>query len=67
MDKELSRLIFIENNIKVPKYLLLQKKNKLNLNKKISFPIVINQLMKDRVWECLFVKTGGNLLANIKN
>ena len=44
MDKELSRLIFIENNIKVPKYLLLQKKNKLNLNKKISFPIVIKPI-----------------------
>ena len=44
MDKELSRLIFIENNIKVPKYLLLQKKNKLNLNKKIGFPIVIKPI-----------------------
>ena len=44
MDKELSRLIFIENNIKVPKYLLLQKKNKLNLKKKISFPIVIKPI-----------------------
>ena len=44
MNKELSRLIFIENNIKVPKYLLLQKKNKLNLNKKISFPIVIKPI-----------------------
>ena len=44
MDKELSRLIFIENNIKVPKYLLLQKKKKLNLKKKISFPIVIKPI-----------------------
>ena len=44
MDKELSRLIFIKNNIKVPKYLLLQKKNKLNLNKKIGFPIVIKPI-----------------------
>ena len=44
MDKELSRLIFIKNNIKVPKYLLLQKKNKLNLKKKISFPIVIKPI-----------------------
>ena len=44
MNKELSRLIFIKNNIKVPKYLLLQKKNKLNLNKKIGFPIVIKPI-----------------------
>ena len=44
MDKELSRLIFIKNNIKVPKYLLLQKKNKLNLNKKMGFPIVIKPI-----------------------
>jgi len=44
MDKELSRLVFIKNNIKVPKYLLLQKKNKLNLNKKIGFPIVIKPI-----------------------
>jgi D-alanine-D-alanine ligase len=44
MDKELSRLIFIKNNIKVPNYLLLQKKNKLNLNKKIDFPIVIKPI-----------------------
>ena len=44
MNKELSRLIFIKNNIKVPKYLLLQKKNKLNLNKKMGFPIVIKPI-----------------------
>jgi len=28
MDKELSRLIFIKNNLKVPKYFLLQKDHK---------------------------------------
>ena len=44
MNKELSRLIFIKNNIKVPKYLLLQKKNKLNLNKKMGFPTVIKPI-----------------------
>ena len=41
MDKELSRLIFIKNNLKVPKYFLLQKGYKENLNKKIKFPVVI--------------------------
>ncbi len=46
MDKELSRIIFKKNKIKVPKYFLLQKGSKKNLNekiknKKIKFPIVI--------------------------
>ena len=49
MDKELSRLIFIKNNLKVPKYFLLQKDHKGNLNKKINnkkikFPIVIKPI-----------------------
>ena len=46
MDKELSRLIFIKNKIKVPKYFLLEKNKKKNIKqkikrKKIKFPIVI--------------------------
>ena len=46
MDKELSRIIFKKNEIKVPKYFLLQKGHGNNLNKKIKckkikFPIVI--------------------------
>jgi len=46
MDKELSRIIFKKNNIKVPKYFLLQKENEKNIKKKIkikkiSFPVVI--------------------------
>ena len=49
MDKELSRLIFIKNNLKVPKYFLLQKDHQGNLNKKfnnkkIKFPIVIKPI-----------------------
>ena len=49
MDKELSRLIFKNNKIKVPKYFLLQKDYNLNLNrkiknKKIKFPIVIKPI-----------------------
>ena len=34
MDKELSRLIFKRNKIKVPKYFLLQRGNEKNLKKK---------------------------------
>ena len=46
MDKELSRIIFKKNKIKVPKYFLLQMGHENNLNKKIKskkikFPIVI--------------------------
>ena len=49
MDKELSRLIFIKNNLKVPKYFLLKKgeENKFYkkiIIKKISFPIVIKPI-----------------------
>ena len=49
MDKELSRLIFKKNNIKVPKYFLLQKDYEGNFNKKIKskkikFPIVIKPI-----------------------
>ena len=46
MDKELSRIIFKKNKIKVPKYFSIQKNYEGNLkkkikNKKIKFPIVI--------------------------
>jgi len=46
MDKELSRVIFKKNKIKVPKYLMLRKNYEKNLykkmkQKKIKFPIVI--------------------------
>ncbi len=46
MDKELSRIIFKKNRIKVPKYFLLQKNHQENPSKKIKnnrirFPIVI--------------------------
>ena len=49
MDKELSRLIFKKNKIKVPKYFVLQKNYKVNLQrkikkKKIKFPIVIKPI-----------------------
>ena len=46
MDKELSRILFKKNNLKVPKYILLQKSTNPNLYKKIKvnklkFPLVI--------------------------
>jgi D-alanine-D-alanine ligase len=46
MDKELSKIIFKKNNIKVPKYFLLNSKEKYKINNKmknksIKFPIVI--------------------------
>ena len=49
MDKELSRLMFKKNNIKVPKYFLLQKDYEGNFkkkikSKKIKFPIVIKPI-----------------------
>jgi len=65
MDKELSRLIFKKNNLKVPKYFLLERGYEENLNKKmkdkkIKFPIVIKPInegsslgvyiCKNRMW-----------------
>ena len=46
MDKELSRIIFKKNKLRVPKYFLLKRKNRINLinkikHKKIKFPIVV--------------------------
>ena len=46
MDKELSKIIFKKNNLKIPRYLLLEKGKKINLNKKIKinklkFPLII--------------------------
>ena len=46
MDKALSRIIFNKNNLRTPKYFLISKDNKSNVNrqikkKRIKFPIVI--------------------------
>ena len=53
MDKELSRVIFNKNKIKVPKYFLLHRGNEINLikklkKKKLNFQLLLNQLMRDR-------------------
>ena len=44
MDKELSRMIFRKNNLKVPKYFLLEEDNKLNLKKNFKFPVVVKPI-----------------------
>ena len=46
MDKALSRIIFNKNNLRTPKYFLISKDYKININKKIKkkgikYPIVI--------------------------
>jgi D-alanine-D-alanine ligase len=46
MDKELSKILFKKNNLRVPKYLLLERGKKIKLNKilkikKLKFPLVI--------------------------
>ena len=41
MDKELSRIIFKKNKLKVPNYFLVERDYTKNINKKIKFPIVI--------------------------
>jgi len=41
MDKELSRIIFKKNNLKVPKYFLIKEKQQKHMEKKIEFPVVI--------------------------
>jgi len=49
MDKELSKLIFKKNNLRIPKYLILETGRKHNFSKKIKsrrikFPIVIKPI-----------------------
>ena len=49
MNKDVSKLIFKKNNMKVPKHFLLEKNKKVSLNKKmkknkIKFPIVIKPI-----------------------
>ena len=44
MDKELSRIIFRKNNLKVPNSFLLKEGDKINLKKKIKFPVVVKPI-----------------------
>ena len=65
MDKELSRIIFKKNNLRVPKYFLLYKGYEKNLNQKIKnekikFPIVIKPINEGS-------SLGVYICKNIKN
>ena len=44
MDKELSRIIFKKNNIKVPKYVLLNRGKEKKIFNKFKFPIVVKPI-----------------------
>tara|TARA_Y100000590_G_scaffold393322_1_gene471514 strand:+ start:13947 stop:14852 length:906 start_codon:yes stop_codon:yes gene_type:complete len=44
MDKELSRIIFNKNNLRTPKYSILNKNSNINKFKKIKFPLVIKPI-----------------------
>ena len=71
MDKELSRLIFKKNKIKVPKYTLLNKSFEKNLikkikNKKIKFPIVIKPINEGSSLDVFICSDKLSLSANLK-
>ncbi len=71
MDKELSRIIFMNNNFKVPKSILLYK-NKVNKFykdlkfKKIKFPIVIKPTNEGSSLGVYICKTKNQFLKNYK-
>jgi D-alanine-D-alanine ligase len=44
MDKELSRIVFKKNKLRLPKYLVLNKNKKNNLIKNIKYPLVIKPI-----------------------
>ena len=44
MDKELSRIVFKKHNLRLPKYLVLNKNKKNNLIKNIKYPLVIKPI-----------------------
>tara|TARA_Y100000741_G_scaffold79117_2_gene57808 strand:- start:3509 stop:4429 length:921 start_codon:yes stop_codon:yes gene_type:complete len=71
MDKILSRIIFIKNKIRVPKYFNLKKNVKLNLNKelkkrKIKFPIVIKPINEGSSLGVYICKSVKNFKINYK-
>ena len=71
MDKELSRLIFIKNNIKVPKYFLLERDYEGNLNKKINnkkikFPLVIKPVSEGSSLGVFICKTKKQFTSKYK-
>ena len=71
MDKELSRLIFKKNNLKVPKYFILQKNGekkvkKMMKSKKINFPIVIKPINEGSSLGVYICKNMIDFLKNYK-
>ena len=71
MDKELSRLFFIKNNLKVPKYFSLERNNVINLfkeikKKKIKFPIVIKPINEGSSLGVYICKNKSQLKINCK-
>ena len=71
MDKELSRLIFIKNNLKVPKFFLLHRDYEGNLNKKINnkkikFPLVIKPVSEGSSLGVFICKTKKQFTSKYK-
>ena len=71
MDKELSRIIFKKNNIKVPKYFLLDKKNENKINNnfkknKINFPVVIKPISEGSSLGVFICKNNKQLKQNYR-
>jgi len=71
MDKELSRIIFKKNNLTVPKYFLLQKDYKDDINKKIKkykikFPIVVKPVSEGSSLGVYICKNITKLKTNIR-
>ena len=71
MDKELSRLIFKKNNLKVPKYFILQKNGEKKVKKKmksknINFPIVIKPINEGSSLGVYICKNMIDFLKNYK-
>ena len=71
MDKELSRLIFIKNNLKVPKYFLLKRGEEKNFNKKIiskkiKYPIVIKPINEGSSLGVFICKNKKQFVKNYK-
>tara|TARA_B100001996_G_scaffold379614_1_gene365643 strand:+ start:282 stop:1202 length:921 start_codon:yes stop_codon:yes gene_type:complete len=71
MDKELSRLIFKKNNLKVPKYFILKKNGEKKIKKKmksknINFPIVIKPINEGSSLGVYICKNKIDFLKNYK-
>ena len=71
MDKELSRIIFNKNNLKVPKYILLHKNREKEFyrnikTKKIKFPIVIKPTNEGSSLGVYICNTKKQFLKNYK-